>query len=89
MQKEKTNKPSKKSFLDVVRTLVLEGKLDEDTARLLHDIATESAKVRAALRGMLENWNSVLNAASVIRGDINVVLDNVQDVENYASDDKD
>lgn len=63
--------------------------MDEDTARLLDHLATEGVKVRKALRNILKSWSSILDSAAVIRGDVNVIFNNVEDVENYSEVDED
>lgn len=79
------NKP-KVNPLNTVRTLVREGKLDDDTARLLNSVMVQSAAIRDELRAMLESYRHILDSVAVVRGNLNTVLDNVQDVENYAED---
>ena len=75
-----------KNPIDVIKTLVKEGKIDEGTAQLLRDLGTQGARIRMALRGMLENYRHILDAIAVVRGDVDIVLDNFEDVENFAEE---
>ena len=75
--------------LDVIKTLVIEGRLDEDTARLLNSIMVQAANVRNAIRNIGENYRAILDSCATVRGNLDVVLDNVSDVRNYAEDDDD
>lgn len=76
----------KKNPIGVIKTLVKEGKIDEGTAQLLQDLGTQGVRIRVALRGMLENYRHILDAIAVVRGDVDVVLDNFEDVENFAEE---
>lgn len=74
----------KKNPLNVIRTLVKEGRLDDDTAMLLKAIFVQTVNIRDAGRRMAAEYRSILNAIATVRGYLDIVLDNVEDTNNYA-----
>lgn len=74
----------KKNPLHVIRTLVKEGRLDDDTAMLLKAIFVQTVNIRDAGRRMAAEYRSILNAIATVRGYLDIVLDNVEDTNNYA-----
>ena len=75
-----------KNPLDIIKTLVREGKLDDDTAQFLNSLTEQSVVIRNAMRRILENYRTILDAIAAIRVRFNAVLDNVEDVPNHAED---
>lgn len=80
----KTRKTQPKNVLIALRRFVTEGTIDAGTARLLKDAVESAARIRDSVRSMAENYNRILDALAVVRGDINNILDDVEDVTNYA-----
>ena len=74
----------KKNPLNVIRTLVKEGRLDDDTAMLLKAIFVQTVNIRDAGRRIAAEYRSILNAIATVRGYLDIVLDNVEDTNNYA-----
>ena len=81
----KKETPSKNP-MEIIKTLVREGRLDDATAQFLKSLAEESVIIRNAGRTMLEAYRTILDAIANIRGNLNIVLDNVEEVQNQAED---
>ena len=75
---------NKKTTKDVIKMLVTEGRLDDDTANFIKDLSDQAVIIRKAFQRMGESYRTILDAIASIRVHLNAVLDNVEDVENMA-----
>ena len=78
------SKPNPKK---VIKSLVQEGRLDEDTAAFLQVLMAQALRIRNSGPAILGEYRVILNAISSVRDSLNVVLDNITDVENLAEED--
>ena len=78
------SKPNPKK---VIKSLVQEGRLDEETAAFLQALMAQALRIRNSGRAIPGEYRVILNAISSVRDSLNVVLDNITDVENLAEED--
>lgn len=65
-----------------VESIIREGKLDEESAKSLHNIGAQFVNIRNAGRDILESYHRILDAMAAVRLSVNTMLDNIEDVEN-------